>query len=542
MGPYAPIAVLIVSISFMIALVYNSFTNQRLQFGGAEISAYFLTNRSSFRWGLFVYFSLVMLLYSVVTYYWGPLSNITSPLLKDTQFQKFVGSGNTAPDAVIPLIVAMSAAGLLGWDAKYNPFGIILQFVHDLIRIPDRARTTLEELRFAKFRRLEPEEAALIAGDDEILECDKAYFALDRKTLEYRWAHLCHLRYLLMKYFREPGPGASETIRARRRQGAKIITALEWGQLDRSYRQLAPRLAAWRRGPDKDPSDAIDIFSEISELKEKHYRVLACLLVCLAGNEREILEQLGRLSDSPVTPIPGNFSLYISLFCANLFFSILVGREVAIAFYQKFIGSSDRIQSFDIERLKFWFLVSLIIFVIPIALMTLFRWLMRARLPFKKERHWNIYVFFALLAFAMAVLVLPELTYGKPRPAWFSEDYLVGMWGAFLWGVFPCFLTGMIGYRLDSPASCADSRRVVLLDRAGVALICAAAGGLFSLLAARGATTLTFAEGFVVVVTMALVGGTVGWMSRFRSPGSIEHFTPNDAPVGRAESRLFLAR
>ena len=142
------------------------------------------------------------------------------------------------------------------------------------IRIPDKATTTLEELRLAKFRRLQPEEAALIAGDEEILECDKMYFALDRKTLRYRWAHLCHLRYLLIKYFREPGPGASEATRARRRRGAKIITALEWAQLDRSYRQLAPRLAAWRRGADKDPGDAIDIFSEISELKEKHYRVL----------------------------------------------------------------------------------------------------------------------------------------------------------------------------------------------------------------------------------------------------------------------------
>ena len=55
----APLAVLIISIIFMFVLVYNSFTNQRLQFGGAEVSASFLTNRSNFRWGLIVYLLVV---------------------------------------------------------------------------------------------------------------------------------------------------------------------------------------------------------------------------------------------------------------------------------------------------------------------------------------------------------------------------------------------------------------------------------------------------------------------------------------------------
>ena len=194
------------------------------------------------------------------------------------------------------------------------------------------------------------------------------------------------------------------------------------------------------------------------------------------------------MSDTPVTPIPGNFSLYITLFCANLFFSILIGREAAIGLYLKFIGSSDRIQSFDIERLKFWFLVSLIIFVTPVVLMTLLRWVMRARYPFKEARHWHLYICFGVLAFLMAVLVLPELTYGRPRPAWFSAEYFAGIWSASLWGVFPCFHTEVIGYRLDSSASCTDSRRVRLLDRTGGgARLRLPQAGLFSLLAALDA-------------------------------------------------------
>jgi hypothetical protein len=71
---------------------------------------------------------------------------------------------------------------------------------------------------------------------------------------------------------------------------------------------------------------------------------------------------------------------------------------------------------------------------------------------------------------------------------------------------------------MDSPASAADPPRVVLLDRARVALICAGAGSLFSFLGAIGSPTLSSpAEKFVVVCTVALLGGAAGWLSRFKT-------------------------
>ena len=81
----------------------------------------------------------------------------------------------------------------------------------------------------------------------------------------------------------------------------------------------------------------------------------------------------------------------------------------------------------------------------------------------------------------------------------------------------PCLLTGMVAYRMDSPATCKDLPRAVLLDRTRVALICAAAGGVFSFLGALGSSTLSSPEKFVVVCTVTLLGGTAGWLSRFKT-------------------------
>lgn len=516
MDVYGPYLVIILSVFVMIILSHRSFTQEEVSFNGGFVSPSLLTNRFSLGWGFVVYFFLVMLAYTVITYYWGPLSVIISPFVQGTDLEKLTAAGDKTPRAIVPIVVAVGAAVALSWDAKYNPFGIILKFAHDLIRVPDKALTTLEQLKLAKFRRLASADAASIAADEDILECEESYFNLDRKTLLYRWAHLCHLRYLLIGYLRvEPKLGEWQT--GKRGRAAQVITELNWADLDKSYRDLAPRFGSWRKSADRDPDEAIEIFSAINELKERHYRVLACLIVCMSGNEREVWEQLQSLSEDPVNPIPGNVALYLTLFCVNLFASILIGRELATFLYLHFIGSSDKIQNLDVERLKFWFLVSLVIFFTPIVLMFLFRRVMHDQFPFKEKRHWALYASFGVLAFIMAILVLPELPYNGPRPEWFSGIYWNCVWASYLWGLTPCFLTGMVAYRMDSPAGCKDLTRNVFLDRAKIASVCALVSGLFSFLGAVGAENLSNSERFVVVFTVTLLGATTGWLSRFKT-------------------------
>ena len=275
---------------------------------------------------------------------------------------------------------------------------------------------TLTQLRAANFRQISEDEAKSIAQDEEISHCEAGDFALVRKSLLYRWAHLCHLRYLLLQYLR---PGQRVAQRAR---GAEVINSLGWDTLDASYRALSHQVATWRTSNTKDPDDAIEIFNQINDLKEKHYRILACLIASTSGNESEIWSRLQSLSDDP-KPIPGNIPLYLTAFCANIFGSILIGRGGSIFLYLKFIGPSSHIANLDIDRLKFWFLVALIIFFTPMLLMFIGRLSLRKWLPFNKGRYWSFYSIFAVLAFAIAVLALPELPYTMPAPKWLSDAY-----------------------------------------------------------------------------------------------------------------------
>jgi hypothetical protein len=218
-----------------------------------------------------------------------------------------------------------------------------------------------------------------------------------------------------------------------------------------------------------------------------------------------------------VQPVPGDLTLYLISFCAGLFAAILIGRELSVSLYISLIGPSDKIAPFDIDRLKFWVLVSLLIYTPPIALLFAFRRWMRDRFPFNQKRYWSIYAGFGLLAFIITILTLPELRFHGRAPQWFGTEYWAGVWDALLWGLMPCFLTGVVAYRMDSPASCTDLPRAVLLDRTRLALICAAAGGFFSLLGALDSSVLSAPEKFVVVCTVTLLGGTAGWLSRFKT-------------------------
>jgi hypothetical protein len=508
--------VILLSILLMTILAYRSFALREVQFDGAPVAPNLLTNRLYLSSGFIFYWLLIMLSYTIITYYWGPLSKIVAPYLKDTPLEKLVGDGNRTPDTLVPLVVACAAAWALVWDAKYNPFRIMLEFALDLIRVPDKAMTTLEKLRAAKFRRPPPEEAAIIAADEDILNCEADDFRLDRKDLLYRWAHLCHLRYLLFEYLRDD-PERGHAWVDRHRRGAQVITRLKWADLDKSYREVAPRFGTWRKSTNRDLDEAIEIFSGINDLKEKHYRLLACLIVCVSGNEREIWERLQKLSRDPVQPVPGNLTLYLTLFCTSLFVSILIGRELSVSLYLNLIGPSDTIAHFDIDRLKYWVLVSLLIYTPPITLMFAFRRWMRDQFPFNEQRYWGIYASFGLLAFITTILVLPELRFHGHAPQWFSPEYWGSVWDDLLWGLMPCFLTGTVAYRMDSPASSTDLRRDVFHDRARLALICAAAGGVFSFLGALGSLTLSPPEKFVVVCTVTLLGGITGWLSRFKT-------------------------
>jgi hypothetical protein len=463
MGTYAPSLVIVLSVFLMIVLAYRSFIHEQLSFNGSLIAPRLLANIFTLSCGFLLYLIIILFSYAIITFYWGPLSAVVSPYTAGTPIGKLIGSGNGAGGAIsplasspiLPLVVACLAAWVLTWDAAYNPFAVILKFVHDLVRIPDKANATVQQLRAADFNQLPPDAALVIARNTDIVACDPADFARDHRDLLYRWAHLCHLRFLLLKYKRVGSSGAHIAIR---RRGAYILTALDWEKVGASYHGLAPRIQHWRETDSKDPIDTIEIYSAVAELIEQHCRVLACVIVCVSRNERELWERIEKLTDAVAETTPGNLVQYLAMFCANLFVSLFIGRELSILFYHKFISNTDQIVSLDADKLKYWFFFSLILFFTPIALMFAFRRLAHDWFPFKIRRYWGVYAIFGVVAFSLAVLVLPELSITQTHPPLFSPEYWSRVGEKLYWGFTPCLLTGIVAYRMTV-------RRVARIDQ-----------------------------------------------------------------------------
>src|SRR5579872_3691322 len=191
MGIYEPVLVMSLSAILIVAVVYRSFIQEGIAFNGISVRPTMLTNRLNLTAGFLVYFFIIMISFMVITYYWGPLSAIVAPFVKDTPIEPLIGDGAKTPGALVPLVVAGAASWFLAWDVKYNPFAVMLQLARDLIHLPDQAQVTLAQLRAAKFRQLSEDEAESISRDEDISHCEAGDFALVRKSLLYRWAHLC---------------------------------------------------------------------------------------------------------------------------------------------------------------------------------------------------------------------------------------------------------------------------------------------------------------------------------------------------------------
>ncbi|MFO1055998.1 MAG: hypothetical protein U1E53_03425 [Dongiaceae bacterium] len=503
-------AALFLAILFLSFLAARTFSRRQIQFAGAPAVPSVLTSRLGFSTGMLAYGSLLLIFYLLVTYYWGPLRRSFGPIISSVPFFKPLaplldGQHDDAQGEIISWIVAVLVTFIFTWDVKYNPFAIVLEGVLDLLRIPERAISVFEALKVAKFGRLDDARAAEVAEDSQILACDSAYFAADRRDLEYRWAHICYLRYVLLEHLRDA-----------RYQRFFAKQSIQWSELDAAYRSAAIEVAAWLAGP-RDYRDAFELLGKLSALKDRHYRAIACLAVTTSASVSEIWQRISDISRSDVGPGLQSLARYIVLFPPLLLIAIFLGRELSTAFYIAAIGPDPRLHNLDIDKFKFWFVVSLFVYSVPIALSLITRALLRSSLPYGAQRYWLLYGLMFLLGYLVAMLSLSYIS----APG--SVDLATAAYWRFvydhelIWPLMPGFVTAFVSYRLDSRASCKDAHRAGLLDRAEAAMLCGAAGLLISVLGCLGTSTLSPGESFVVIGTTTVVGGVAGWLSRFET-------------------------
>jgi hypothetical protein len=260
---------------------------------------------------------------------------------------------------------------------------------------------------------------------------------------------------------------------------------------------------------------------KIAQLKDAHYRLLACVSVITSRDQRDLWSRIDRISMVSVRPKGGDLGAYIVALVLGLFFSVLIGRELSTFVYRRFVDASPAtgLEQFDLASFRFWMSIVLIIYTVPIVAMFQFRRLNLGRFPLERRRYWGLYAAWFAVAYVLAVAAIPALA-GHPFNPGRLDYWRKALGMEWIWGMVPGFLTAFVTYRLDSPAGCREARRRVLLDRAKAAGLCGIAGLFLSGLGALGSPML-FASGsltpsgFVVVATTTLLTTVVGWLSRF---------------------------
>jgi hypothetical protein len=501
--------ILFLAMLFLAVLAARTFAHRQIEFAGAPAVPAVLTSRLGFRAGLLAYCLLLIAFYLVATYNWGPLRQTFGPLVNEVDWLKglaplFAGGGDSQNE-VAPWVVALVVTVLFTWDNKYNPFVVILEGVLDSLQVPDRAVAVYRTLGKTKFGRIEAERARLVAGDPDIAECRPEDFAADRRDLEYRWAHVCYLRYVLLSHLRAP-------------RYARFFaqSTLQWDAVDRGYADRAQEVGLWLRGP-RDYRDAIDILEHIASLKDAHYRLLACLAVTTSRSSSEVWDRISEISHADVQPVPGNLGRYVVLFLVTLFFAILIGRESSILAYRALVGPAPALISFDVPKLKFWVLVALFSYSLPIGVVLLSRCLMVAHFPFEARRYWGLYAVAFAFAYLLAAMALPVFAGASQFHPFAASYWHVVYDREMVWPLLPGFLAAFVCFRLDSPASGKDCPRAVRLDRAQAAAIAAGVALLVALLGVADSNVLATGEGFVIIWTSVLLGAAAGWLSRFET-------------------------
>ena len=506
----AQIIVLLLAILVLTTLAARAFSARLVQFAGAPAVPSVLTSRLGFRAGILSYCLLLILFYVCSTYYWGPLKVALWPIVDDIDFLKpysaLLNPGASTGEAVIPWIVAIVAAIIFTWDSKYNPFTIVLEGIFDCLQIPDKAIGVYQTLRKTIFGQIDETLANRISTDSDISQCKAEYFKQDRRNLEYRWAHVCYLRYALLLHLRQSG----------RYDRFFSEQTLQWETIDSEYQKQASTIGLWITGS-RDYRDAAEILDEIGKLKEQHYRLLACLAVGTSRNDKEIWERVRDISKTEVKKIPNNLGRYVVFFIASIFLSILIGRELSVALYLIAHAPTPEIKQFDVDALKYWVLVSIIVYSGPIVLVFLGRIALSRYFPFGRRRFWLLYLAAFVIGYLLTMILLPELSSKGVAFHPMTSEYWQAIYQRWLiWPIMPGFVTALVAFRLDSRASCQDDRRRGNVDRALAGMCCGGVGILVAILGCVGGS-VPVPTSWVIVFTTATVGAVIGWLSRFET-------------------------
>ncbi len=485
----------------LVFMALRVYARREVQFIDAPARPSLLTSRLHFHAGAATYCLLLLTFYLIVAYHWGPIGKVLGPHLSKIGDPGFLGDivNSNPPDGLIPWVAAVAVVLVFAWDNKYNPFTIVLEAIFDMLRIPGKAVGVFQALQETQFGLPDDALAKAISTHPEIYELRPAYFGKNRRTIEYRWAHVSYLRHFLLQV--RPSFGRYFNDRS-----------LQWKEIGDEYAALAPRIRAWVQDP-KDYLEAAAILEDIRKLKDRHYRFVACLAVTNYRNDRDVWDWISNFSRAEVKPKPVNLARYLVFLIPTIFITVPAGTVLFTYLYQLVAGEPI---SPDVDSMRFWAFACIALYSLPIAIVFAIRWLLRERMPFESKRYWGFYIVSFLIGYGLCALLLPVMWAVDAGQVLSPSTWIDSFARLKVWAVLPGFIAAFVAFRLDWPASCRDPAKRAMTDRLVAAAACGGAGVVISTLAVLH-PSYSASKAIIIVATVLLTTFSIGFLSRFET-------------------------
>ncbi|MGZ5026674.1 MAG: hypothetical protein ACXWFX_06905 [Methylobacter sp.] len=484
-------------------LAYRSFQKRRIQLGAEPTLPQYFIRRSTYWTGILSYCTFIAALYWLLTWNWLPLEPLVTLIVKSLRPGELVNllnglDGNT----IIPLIAAGLFLFFTAWESRFNPLLILRDSIHDAFSMPAKAVEVYNALITSRLSAVDDNLKGQIADRLLVSSIDPGDFEKSSSTVEYKWAHNCLLFDRIQNYANQPS--------FRRFFNEP---SLKWGEICISYNAMSEKVVVWKEA-EPHYTKTVKLIKELDQLTGLLCRLLASLVVFGSASENDIwatVKQLG--GNIPEVRLKHTYK-YVLLFTAATTIGVMLGREISVSLHNAFLFPDKPLAHFDYATLR-WIAYAILIYVLPIALVFIFRTVAFRHQREQSDRDYGFYMAMMIMGFIVsttASALILELTYYKDHFK-FLESFIQHM----RWGILPALICGFVAYRMDTPVSEPEDPAKLIIA-ATLRFLGWGSVAVIIMLYATGDMTIEETDlRFILVGTAFFVVGLLGASARFKT-------------------------
>ena len=387
----------------IVVIAGYAFQRPQAEIEGLRIPPKYLTHRSLYWTGFAVYSILILILYSVIVFFYKDFEfiyNYLIPLINSLADTK----PDTSKLSVTMILGALVVASLLfrEFAAKVNPLLLLRNLLHTAVSIPRLVHQTLALLKNDGLFVPDGDQKKAVERETKILHYSSRDLSENTSSPEYRWSKLCYMYcQILVK---------------ERTSSVTFLSSpeLEWEALRDEYSSSAAEYAEYKRGYDPRLEVAVRL-AKVDTLRQRldaalsaFGLVLALVLIRRAQGSLAYWRNLRDIGIRARTVVYRSDSKYVFIFSFAIIVSVVVAHFIANVYWywpeitQDFFENLPYLFGGGYINMLVLVTLAVLMYVLPISVVLLARWV-GSRLSTREEgRYWGWYLLYGLVGVGVA--------------------------------------------------------------------------------------------------------------------------------------------